>query len=914
MKSFSEIQAESVDISRVLVNAQHYWAHINQSEPEELLQEHVSLVNKYASELVKIHGLNPVIDLIAKSVVEGGSFSEKDACALLIKRLMVNTILFHDFGKVNENFQAQRMGNKRFKAVPTTLIPPFGHSFLGAYMFLFYHVDEIVSSSVFPDNEKVTLILFTYFFSFVIVKHHSPVLDSATNSAFISSFQKQYKDLMKYIQLYQFNKENELLLNSFFDNANDILEGAFEEELLWQQEGGKRYISFPLYSLIKMSSSLLTSADYLATHEYSSGTGLTDFGILNSPERREELINSLRSYKHNVTTYAEADNYQFSFPEKKSNENLNILRKEMAIEVLNSIKSHIDKYLFYLEAPTGGGKTNISMIVLSELLAKHPEITKVFYVFPFTTLITQTYKALKDSFGLDGTELVELHSKAPININDTEYNEEKSFIDNLFALYPFTVLSHVKFFDILKTNHKESNYLLHRMANSVVIIDELQSYNPAIWDRMLYLIGEYSRLFNIRFLLMSATLPRLGVLDIHSDYSSDFVELLPNSKRYLQNPNFSRRVVFKFDFFEKKIDMETLVDTILKKSEEYKCRSENQTVHTIVEFIFKRSASEFYRAISATKHPFDKIFILSGTILESRRKEIINYIKNKEHRNENILLITTQVVEAGVDIDMDLGFKNLSLIDSDEQLAGRVNRNATKETADVYLFRMDDASVLYSKDLRYKATRENISLDEYKGILAEKDFSKLYELVFPKIDALNKSTSIQNFVSEFMEKGINRLDFRKVDDDFKIIDQQSHSVFVPLALPIKIDSYITGEQEDIFTKEELLFLERMSVYPVNEHIDGAEVWGLYESLIQKRTEKFDIKEKIYFKILQVILSKYCFSLISNSKDYRSIAEGFGNEELGYLYFSYWNDERTGGVPYDYKSGLNSDAFSDIQFI
>jgi len=915
MKPFSEIQTESIKIFQMLANAQHYWAHIHPSKPEEQLQEHVILVNKYVSKLVEVHGLNQVIDQLSQSVVEGDFFSEKAACASLIKRLFTNAILFHDFGKVNENFQAQRMGNKQFRTVTTSFVPPFGHSFLGAYLFLYYHADEIAASNDYTEQEKALLILAAYFFSLVIAKHHSPVLDSATHNIFISSFQERYKDLLKYIQLYRFNEDNERLLNSFFENANDILSGTFEEELLNQQNGGKRYISFSLYSLIKLASSLLTSADYLATHEYSSGTSFSDFGILDSQERRRVLINNLQTYKHNVVTYKEAENYQFTFPEEKSNENLNTLRKEMAIEVLRSIKSNLGNHLFYLEAPTGGGKTNMSMIVLSELLAKHPDITKVFYVFPFTTLITQTYKVLKESFGLEGTELVELHSKVPINKGDTECDEEKNFIDNLFALYQFTVLSHVKFFDILKTNRKESNYLLHRLANSVVIIDELQSYNPLIWDKMLYLIGEYSRLFNIRFILMSATLPRLGVLDIRSECFPHFVELLPNAKKYLLNPNFSQRVLFRFDLFEQEIDIERLVDVIVEKSEEYKYRNKNfQTVHTIIEFIFKRSASEFYRKLTETNHPFDKIFILSGTILESRRKEIINYIKNTEHRNENILLITTQVVEAGVDIDMDLEFKNISLIDSDEQLAGRVNRNATKETAEVYLFRLDNASMLYGSDLRYRVTRESISLVEYKGILEGKDFAKLYELVFSKIDLLNRSTSIRNFISEFIEKGINRLDFRKVNEDFEIIDQQSQSVFVPLALPIKIDSQVTGEQEDIFIKEELMFLESMGVFPMNGHIDGAEIWNLYESFIQKKSNKFDLKEKVHFKILQTVLSKYCFSLMSNSKDHRSILEGFGKEGIGYLYFSHWNDKRMEGTPYDYISGLNSDAFSDCQFI
>ena len=69
-------------------------------------------------------------------------------------------------------------------------------------------------------------------------------------------------------------------------------------------------------------------------------------------------------------------------------------------------------------------------------------------------------------------------------------------------------------FDMLKTNRKEANYLLHRLANAVVVIDELQTYNPLLWDKMYYLIEHYARFFQVRFILMSATLPKIGKLRI----------------------------------------------------------------------------------------------------------------------------------------------------------------------------------------------------------------------------------------------------------------------------------------------------------------------------------------------------------------------------------------------------------------
>ncbi|MCB9001307.1 MAG: DEAD/DEAH box helicase [Bacteroidales bacterium] len=118
------------------------------------------------------------------------------------------------------------------------------------------------------------------------------------------------------------------------------------------------------------------------------------------------------------------------------------------------MKKNTDKNLFYIEAPTGGGKTNVSMLALTELLKTDNSLQKVFYVFPFTTLITQTYQSLKDTLGLSDSELAEVHSKAAIQTGKYE-NDYLNYLDGLFMNYPITLLSHIRFFDVLKTNEKE---------------------------------------------------------------------------------------------------------------------------------------------------------------------------------------------------------------------------------------------------------------------------------------------------------------------------------------------------------------------------------------------------------------------------------------------------------------------------
>jgi len=83
----------------------------------------------------------------------------------------------------------------------------------------------------------------------------------------------------------------------------------------------------------------------------------------------------------------------------------------MAAEAITTLRQNIDKRLFYLEAPTGGGKTNMSFACALELLKSDERLNKVFYVFPFTTLITQTFKSIKETLQIDNDKVIQLHSK-----------------------------------------------------------------------------------------------------------------------------------------------------------------------------------------------------------------------------------------------------------------------------------------------------------------------------------------------------------------------------------------------------------------------------------------------------------------------------------------------------------------------
>lgn len=943
MKSLSEWLSHPIRAEDYLAFEAKYLAHIpknGETRDAETLGQHLELVFKHSLEVCRLHGLDSVVESLILETVGQLEFFQKEIATDFLMELFANAIAFHDFGKVNEYFQTDRMQNNdpMFKTVvPVVFEPRSGHSQLGAYIFSVYHFDKVAKLTIPAEHglDRTKLAALILFFSNTILLHHSGRLTPPHKKVLGNPFVEKRGQLSKYLALYngfptatvfeQFAPGIERFFTSFFQKPAD----------------------FPLFALLRLNFSLLTASDYLATWHYGYGKGPEtdrDWGVF-SFEKRNALITSARtskSFNADAYRYFESGNYVFKHPKDASNDNLNALRTEMAVRVLQQLEKHQNDRLFYLEAPTGGGKTNLSMLAVAELMRRNPELNKVFYVFPFTTLITQTHKAIRETLKLADDDIALLHSRAGFQtLSEAEQarrsadngektieeenedgvygNRRRDFLQNLFVLYPFVLLTHVRFFDILKSKRKDDIYLMHRLANSVVVLDELQSYPPRQWDKMMYLLNQYGEFFNIRFILMSATLPRIDKIKAVKQVSTNMPEatdLLPNPEDYFQNKNFKGRVKFRFDLLEHResdITLQELAMVVLEKSQK-RAEANNGRVFTIVEFIFKKSATEFWTEMDILEgqEPFfgENIFVLSGTILESRRREIIAFLKkNIKAEGMKVLLITTQVVEAGVDIDMDLGFKNVSLIDSDEQLAGRVNRNVNKQDCEVFLFKVNEQHVLYGGDFRYQVARKLPPIF-HREILETKDFHRLYERVFAEIDKTNRSELVENFRTDYL-KLIQQLDFPEADKKFPIIDQETISVFVPVSLPVFIENE-KGEQEAFMGKFELDFLKKNAAWNDGEaEVDGARVWQLYRQIALNKEKPLDyIVSKIEQKTLQGILSKFTFSLFESDKNrtgLRSYCDPDDSFE-NYFYLSRHYEV------YDLKAGLDEKKLKEPDFI
>jgi CRISPR-associated endonuclease/helicase Cas3 len=840
-----------------------YLAHIRKNETETL-KEHIDLVYDYFLLLVKENGLENHLDtLFEESVILLDEVLNREEFVNFVKNLFAKAVYWHDMGKMNPNFQAdkEKMNNSEFKKIE--LSEGSNHSPLGAYLFINHSLQELYSKNW--DEDEIEIIeSIIYLFGYFISKHHGSIYQSSEFD--FKTDVEQFLELFKIEKSFmQIHKDE----NRVFSTIYDYIENNKDT----------------LFLLSKSLFSLLIISDYYATAQFMNYGNkkeqealiYNDFGLINeafSDKIYEEFyidkfetINGEKKQKTFNQALKEITSMDIDFKEleEKSNENLNHLRNKLFVDVKENLRAELKKEkqqnLFYIEAPTGAGKTNLSVMSAVEILKEDTSINKIFYVFPFTTLITQTYDSIKNVLNLDNSEIVQLHSKAKYNdkqeiAKDGVYGDEKTnFLDNQFMNYPITLFSHVKFFNVLTGVSKDDNYIFHRLANSIVIIDEIQTYSPDLWSSMVYLLDSFSKKFNIKFIVMSATLPKIGdIID------SEFTFLVRNKQSYFSNPNFGKRVEI---FIEKKRYKEpkSIYGRVLAESKAYQKISENKKVKTIIEFITKKGADEFYQEAVKQNEIFDEIFILSGTILEPRRREIIDFLKNE--KDKNILLVTTQVVEAGVDIDMDIGFKERSLVDSDEQLAGRINRNSSKEGNKLFLFEMENpkAKSVYKGDKRLRV--------EERDVLTTKNFDEYYNQVLKKLKIINNSDFIENLNS--YKDHIKNLRFSEAH--IKIIDMESVSVFVPWNTMAQL------------------------------------YWNAYKALVQNKELDFTSK-KIRIKKLSSKLSKYTFSLAKYQGSGIERLSVYSKEEYGYLvldrgFLAYDGGFENGSIIYTYKNGLDT---------
>ena len=595
-----------------------------------------------------------------------------------------------------------------------------------------------------------------------------------------------------------------------------------------------------LYTYIRFLFSVLVSCDYYATSEYDNGIQMSAFGTIENTEfatqyEQSERVKQIRRF-----------NPESCVDDKKD---INILRNRMFYEAEQTLLKNKDTNIAFIEAPTGAGKSNLAMNCSLKLLDKN--INKIFYVYPFNTLVEQNYDTLEKIYGQTDIfkSIAVINSITPIPLNgtrkfwenlDIEENEkfyQKALLDRQFLNYPFILTTHVNLFQIMFGCEREAAISFYQLAGSVVVLDEIQSYKNVLWTEIMMFLQCYSRLLNMKIIIMSATLPKLDMLTGNHE---KVVNLIENPEKYFQDARFKKRVALSYELLypDRKTEIKELYAHVLGQAQKGR--------KLLMEFITKTSAEKFYHMLTEFGREDLQIFCMTGDDNQIDRKRILREMDTAD-RDKAVILVATQVVEAGIDIDMDIGYKDISKLDSEEQFIGRINRNFKRKGV-VYFFDMDNESGIYKEDYRVD-TAYTLRKDEMKQLLADKNFGKYYDYILKRIRKYRNDRKNENGIEAFVDN-VKKLDFVWISQKMKLIDKNDDwKMSVYFAREITTD---TGEI-----------------------IDGKQVWDRYRELLSDMTMNY-AKKQVLLSEVKSKMSYFIYQIkIDNSLDY--------NDRIGEFY-------------------------------
>ncbi len=819
-------------------------AHTSDKNPETL-HEHSKKTLEYCELLIEKMGLEYNIKEMLAELVS------KNTIPLFLE-LIRSVVCNHDLGKINPAFQKEKMRNEidvDTEGMDTT------HSFYGKILFDNIFFDNFCDNlAKLNDDKKKTSQFLFFLLTHTIDRHHSNLKDIDSLSQKINEKSDVIEDLYNIAK--DFFEEWSKIPIQNLSKANMFKDGEwFELDKLFDTEQKKE----ALFYLYKTVYSLLIMSDYYATLEYMQGTKFIDSLSIMTPEIQDKCNRNFYRFDFNQRLQDKKYCKEKLESDIENITELNDLREKILLEsddkLEKALKEKPEQRVFYLNVPTGGGKTNISLKLVLTLLKLRRTVKRVFYVFPFINIIEQNHAVIKDTFGLD-EELSSIYSTSAWSMSSEEKEERLKFVlDNEFLNHPFVVMSNVNFFNTFIKSGKTSNYRLINLSNSIVILDEIQSLDDKSWTLFNDLIEYGSKYLNIHFIIMSATLPNLEML---SDTKINFVSNLINEpKKIFEHDLFKKRVCIEYR--EDVKDLDKFIE-ILKDELKFEQHTDKKKILLVVNTI--KTSLDLYKKITSDD---DQIFsgfeicLLNSTILSYRRTEIINKMKQEDSK---IILVSTQSVEAGVDIDCDFGIRDFGIFDSIEQIAGRINRNFTdiKHTAKLIITNLHKegkkiSNFIYEDSYRWDTIGKEFSTDkEITEFLERRDFTRYYEKVLENIRSIDNSPIRKSSMS-VVKNGIRRLDFSELDQ-VDIIKDNSISLLVNYKLP----------------RTELSTAESNFIDSTNsDHVSGRYVWSKYNEFISN-FKKGHIDRKIDTRIWSSILSKFSIN-ISNRKPLNKIGTG-----------------------------------------
>lgn len=574
---------------------------------------------------------------------------------------------------------------------------------------------------------------------------------------------KQIEDLKSSDDnLSKFYDDFEIDFFRFFDEFDEISEEITDELLIFSFEGN---IDNYFYILLFYSS--LLDADKMDASESKR---------INRENIPGDIVDIFK--KNNL---------------RDSKDNINKTREEAYQEVNgNILNMDLNERILSIELPTGIGKTFTGVSAALKLKERiNNELNfnpRIIYSLPFLTIVDQnsdTISSILNESSLNGSNFLLNHN----HLSDMNYKSndlENYDISNSKILIEgwnseIIVTTFIQFFYSIISNKNKSLRKFHNITNSIILLDEIQSLPYKYWKIINLFFKKLAYEYNCWIILMTATQPYIfkeneikSLVDNVDYYFNKFDRV--NYNFNLDSQNFED---FKKEFVDKisndsKNDYLVVLNTINSSKELY-------------EFI-----KDYYSVMDYDIYLDDcngicyigddiQLIYLSNNIIPKHRLEKINAIKES---NRQSIVISTQLIEAGVDIDVDIIYRDLAPLDSLVQTAGRCNRSGNKEKGIVNVISLKNengksySSFIYDSLLLNKTKEVLTSLNQ----ISEKEFNLAAAKNYFKL-IYNSGTQ-----DDYLIKIIENLRFPEIPSNFKLIEEdiQKVDVFVVINSEAKL--------------------------------------------------------------------------------------------------------------------------------
>ncbi len=436
---------------------------------------------------------------------------------------------------------------------------------------------------------------------------------------------------------------------------------------------------YQLQFFARMLFSCLVDADYLDTAQAMGGA---------SPSAQPELVDLIETFWANFNALREA-----------ANPALEVNRQREAVLRDCLASAPMASGLFSITVPTGGGKTLASLAFALEHARKHGK-RRVIYVIPFTSIIEQNAAEFRKMLGDDA--VLEHHCNY---IPDEAHWRERLAMENWDA--PVIVTTNVQFFDSFYSCTPSRCRKLHRIADSVVIFDEVQAIPVERLRPCLEVLRELSANYGVSSVLCTATQPAI-------EESQDFPEGLPGVRPIIADvPALFNALKRTTEVFVGTREVEDLAKELASE--------DNRQVLCVVNT--RDQALKLFESMSEV----DGTIHLSARMYPEHRRRKLEDIRERIDDGRPCRVVSTQLIEAGVDVDFPVVYRAMAGVDSIAQAAGRCNRNGKHpEPRQVSVFRFPPR--LECRFFRQQAQATRKLVERFKGELKSPDCVRAYFL------------------------------------------------------------------------------------------------------------------------------------------------------------------------------------------